>query len=90
VIAANSRELVVQLSRGNRDAARALAETLQADLNAILGSDLDATSDLRRQARQTKLAIEEVLLLIDEGDLRGAWESARDAAKEWRTTSARG
>jgi hypothetical protein len=29
-------------------------------------------------------AIEEVLTLVEESDLRGACEAARDAAKEWR------
>jgi hypothetical protein len=88
-IAANSRELIVQLSRGNRTPARALAESMQAELNTILSSDLHAESALRHHARQTMFAVEEVLALVDQGDLRGAWESARDAAKEWRATAAR-
>jgi len=50
----------------------------------ILSSDLDAASTLRQQARQTMFAIEEVLALVDQSDLHGAWEAARDAAKEWR------
>jgi hypothetical protein len=86
-IAANTRELIVQLSRGNADPAHALARRVQADLNMILSSDLDAASALRQQARQTMFAIEEVLALVDQSDLRGAWEAARDAAKEWRTVA---
>ncbi len=86
-IAANTRELILQLSRGNVDPALALAQSVQAYLNMILTSDLDATSMLRAQARQTMFAIEEVLALVDQSDLRGAWEAARDAAKEWRATA---
>lgn len=83
-IASNTRELIVQLSRGNADPAHALAQRVQADLNMILSSDLDAASTMKLQARQTMFAIEEVLALVDQSDLRGAWEAARDAAKEWR------
>jgi hypothetical protein len=83
-IAANTRDLIVQLSRGNGDPAHAMALRIQAELNVILSSDLDAASTLRQQARQTMFAIEEVLALVDQSDLRGAWEAARDAAKEWR------
>lgn len=83
-IAANTRELIVQLSRANADPAHALARRVQADLDMILSSDLDAASTLRQQARQTMFAIEEVLALVDQSDLHGAWEAARDAAKEWR------
>jgi hypothetical protein len=82
-IASNTRELIVQLSRGNADPARSLASRVQADLNTILNSDSHAAST-RQQARQTMYAIEEVLALMDQRDLRGAWEAARDAAKEWR------
>lgn len=83
-IAANTRELIVQLSRGNSDPAQALALRVQTDLNTILDADSSAASTLKRQARQTMFAIEEVLALVDQSDLRGAWEAARDAAKEWR------
>ncbi|MEQ1945804.1 MAG: hypothetical protein ABL995_01350 [Bryobacteraceae bacterium] len=83
-IANNTRELVVHLSRGNGDPARELAGRVQTDLNTILISDLDAASALKRQAQQAMYAIEEVLALIDQSDLRGAWEAARDASKEWR------
>ena len=86
-IAANTRELIVQLSRGNAHPAHTLAQSVQADLNIILSSDLDASSTLRLQARQTMFAIEEVLALVDQSDLRGAWEVARDAAKEWRAAA---
>ena len=83
-IAANTRELIVQLSRGNADLAHALARSVQADLNIILASDLQAASTVRLQARQAMFAIEEVLALVEQSDLRGAWGAARDAAKEWR------
>ena len=83
-IAANTRELIVQLSRGNADPAHALARLVQDDLNIILTSDLHAASTVRQQARQTMFAIEEVLALVEQSDLRGAWSAARDAAKEWR------
>lgn len=86
-IAANTRELIVQLSRGNADPALALALSVQAELNVILSSDLDAVSALRQQARQTMFAIEEVLALVNQSDLPGAWEAARDAAKEWRAAA---
>ena len=83
-IASNTRELIVQLSRGNADQAKTLAQSVQADLNVILSRDPDAVNNLRQQAQQTMFAIEEVLALVDQSDLRGAWEAARDAAKEWR------
>ena len=86
-IASNTRELIVQLSRGNVDAAHALAQRVQAELNMILSSDLGADSALTGQARQTMFAIEEVLALVDQSDLRGAWAAARDAAKEWRAVT---
>lgn len=83
-IAANSRELIVQLSRGNGTPARALAESIQSELNIILRSDLQEERGMQQRARQTMFAVEEVLALVDQGDLHGAWQSARDAAKEWR------
>jgi hypothetical protein len=83
-VAANIRELIVQLSRRNADPAHTLARGVQAELNMILSSDLDGASSLRQQARQTVFAIEEVLALVDQSDLRGACEAARDAAREWR------
>lgn len=83
-IAANTRELIVQLSRGNAESAQTLARSVQADLNIILTSDLNDASTVRQQARQTMFAIEEVLALVEQSDLRGAWGAARDAAKEWR------
>ena len=73
-IANNTRELVVHLSRGNEDPARALAGRVQADLKAILSSDLDAASVQRRQAQQTMYAIEEVL---------ARWSQARGRADEF-------
>jgi len=84
-IAASTRELIIQLTRGNADPAQALARRVQAELNMILSSDLDAASPVRQQARQTMFAIEEVLVLVDRSDLRGASEAARDAAREWRS-----
>jgi hypothetical protein len=86
-IAANTRELIVQLSRGNGDPALILAKRVQADLNAILGSDGEAASKLSLQARQTMYAIEEVLALVEQSDFPGAWEAAREAAKEWRAAT---
>ena len=86
-IATNTRELIVQLSRGNSKPAHALARRVQADLNIILTSDVEAAGDMKQQARQTMFAIEEVLSLVDQSDLRGAWEAARDAAKEWRAVA---
>jgi hypothetical protein len=87
MIGADTVELIVQLSRGNADPAHTLARHVHAELNMILNSGLDAESPLRLKARQTMFAIEEVLALVDQGDLRGAWEAARDAAKEWRVSA---
>jgi len=83
-IANDTQELIVLLHRRNGDPARLLAARVQADLKLILTSDLAEASALRRQVQQTMYAIEEVLELIDGGDLRGAWEAARDASKECR------
>lgn len=86
-ISSNTRELIVQLSRGNAGEAKALAQSVRADLNLILSRDPDPVNNLRQQAQQTMFAIEEVLALVDQSDLRGAWEAARDAAKEWRAAA---
>ncbi len=86
-IGADTRELIMQLSRGNADPAHTLARRVHAELNVILSSDLEPESTLKLKARQTMFAIEEVMALVDRSDLRGAWEAARDAAKEWRVTT---
>jgi hypothetical protein len=83
-VTANIRELVVQLSRGNIARAVPLAESVRTDLDAILASDTDAGSTPKLQAQQTKFAIDEVRMLVEQQDLRGALDAARDAAKEWR------
>lgn len=83
-IAHDTRELIVQLTRGNADPARTLAGRVQSGLNIILNSDLEAASNLKLQAQQTMYAIEEVLTQIGQSDLRAACEAARDASKEWR------
>ncbi len=84
-VTANIRELVVQLSRGNIARAVPLAESVRTDLDAILTSDMDTGSTPKLQAQQTKFAIDEVRMLVEQQDLRGALDAARDAAKEWRT-----
>jgi len=86
-IASNTRELMIQLGRGNLNPARDLARRLQTELNIILSSDLDGDSSLRQHVRQTMFAIEDVLALVEQSDLRGASAAARDAAKEWRVVS---
>ena len=85
-VAANIRELIVQLSRGNADAARSLAARVQGDLNMFLESDSQAASAVTDQAQQTMYAIEEVLTLVGQSNLRGACEAARDAGREWRVS----
>ncbi|MEI9813642.1 MAG: hypothetical protein WDO18_13780 [Acidobacteriota bacterium] len=83
-VATNIRELIVQLSRGNKAQAVPLAELVRADLTAILASDQDVASMPMQQAQQTMFAIDEVQMLVEQRDLRGALDAARDAAKEWR------
>ena len=60
-----------------------LAESVRSQLDMILGSDTASTSS-EHPVQQTRFAIDEVILLARQGDLEGALDAARDAAKEWR------
>lgn len=88
-IAASSRDLIVQLSRGNSGPARTLAQNIQSELSLILAADGPEENPTKRQAQQTMFDIEDVLALIDQGNLRDALGAARDAAKVWRAPIAR-
>lgn len=83
-VTANTRELIVQLSRGKRVEARVLAERVGSDLSQILASGPDRIYTSMHEVQQTKFALDEVLLLVDQNDMGGALDAARDAAKEWR------
>jgi len=85
-LGANIRELIVQASRGNEAQALRLAGLVQADLRTILSSPDDTPRASVDQTQQTLFAIDEVLMLVNQGDLQGALAAARDAGKEWRST----
>ena len=78
------QELIVQLTRRNGKQSHLLATSIRSELARILKSQPDALPVTSHPAQQTLFAIDEVLLLVGQEDLRGALDAARDAAKEWR------
>jgi len=83
-VTASIRELVVQLTRGNRTEAESLVEALSLFLNDILKSKDDPDSPHMRRAQQTFFAIEETRLMLAQQDFNAAIAAARDAVKEWK------
>ena len=84
VIRTDVQELIVQLARKNGKQALVLAESIRAELGEILKAQTDGLPVPSHPVRQTLFAIDEVLLMVEQEEWRGALDAARDAAKEWR------
>ncbi len=82
-VAANIRELIVLLMRRNAAQAEALVEGVSGFLKQTLKSKEDARCASMQQAQQTMFAIDEVRILLAQGDYPSAVAAARDAGKEW-------
>jgi len=83
-VTASIRELIVQLTRGNRPQAESIVDALSFCLKGVLKSKDDPESPQMRRAQQTFFAIDEARLMLAQRDFRAATAAARDAAKEWR------
>jgi hypothetical protein len=73
------RDLTVHIHRGNATQAGTIAADIAKRLQGMVGS-----GEENKRAQQTLFAIQEVGILLGEGDMTGALTAARDAAKEWR------
>ena len=78
------RDLTVHIHRGNATQAETIAADIAKRLQGMVRSGEDAGSFGTKRAQQTLFAIQEVGILLGEGDMTGALSAARDAAKEWR------
>jgi hypothetical protein len=89
-IISSIRDLIVALHRTNGPQAEALVTDIARYLKGMMLSGEDpATRDMQR-AQQTMFAIDEVRMLLAQGDFEGATTAARDAGKEWRLKSTAG
>lgn len=78
------RDLIVHLHRGNAGRAESIVTEVVDYLNGAMQSGADPAGVEMQRFQQTKFAIDEVRVLLSEGDFNAAGVSARDAAKEWR------
>jgi len=83
-VTASIRELIVQLTRGNRPQAESIVDNLTVFLKDVLKSKDDPASPQMLRAQQTFFAIDETRLMLAQRDFRAATAAARDAAKEWK------
>jgi hypothetical protein len=84
-VIASLRDLIVHLHRGNRAQAETIVTDVAGYLKEVMTSGADPeTLDMQR-TQQTMFAIDEVRMLLSQGDFEGAGAAARDAAKEWRS-----
>lgn len=81
----NIRDLIVHLHRGNADRAESIVADVAEYLKVAMKSGADPAGVEMQRTQQTMFAIDEVRLLLAQGDFTGAGVSARDAAKEWRS-----
>ena len=86
---ASIRDLIVHLHRGNAERAELIVNEVAGCLTEVLRAGPDPDSVDMQRAQQTMFAIDEVRMLLGQGDLEGAADAARDAAKEWRQPSSR-
>jgi hypothetical protein len=82
-VTANIRELIVQLMRGNATQAEALVEGVSGFLKQTQKSKEDRGGASIHRAQQTMYAIDEVRMMLAQGDYPSAVAAARDAGKEW-------
>jgi len=80
---ASIRELIVQLSRSNPEQSESIVNDLSRFLKGVLKSQADPSTALMRRAQQTLFAIDEVRMMLAQGDYASAVVAARDARKEW-------
>jgi hypothetical protein len=78
------RDLIVHLHRGNGEQAETLVTAVSGYLKAVMLSGADPASFDMQRAQQTMFAIDEVRMLLTQGDFEGAASAARDSAKEWK------
>jgi len=83
-VIARLRDLIVHLHRGNAAQAESILADVIAYLKQVMQSGADPGSEDMKRTQQTMFAIDEVRLLLTDGDFEGAAVAARDAAKEWR------
>ena len=83
-VLAHIRDLIVHLHRGNGTQAETIVTDVSGYLKGTLLRGADPGSFDMQRAQQTMFAIDEVRILLGEGDFGGAAAAARDAAKEWR------
>lgn len=81
---ANIRDLAVLLHRGNTSAAELIIQDVAGHLKTVMQSGASPDDIDIRRAQQTLFAIDDVRILMTQGDFEGAAEAARDAAREWR------
>jgi hypothetical protein len=89
-IIASIRDLIVSLHRSDGPQAEALVRDIALYLKGMMLSGEDPSSVDMQRAQQTMFAIDEVRMLLAQGDFEGATTAARDAGKEWRLKSTAG
>ena len=82
-VAANIRELIVHLERGNASRSEAIVADVSVFLKGLLKSKADPQGAAINRAQQTMFALDEVRLMLAEQNFRGATAAARDARTEW-------
>jgi hypothetical protein len=78
------RDLIVHLHRGNATQAESIVSNVSQHLKDVLQSGADPGDAEMQRTQQTMFAIDEVRLLLSQGDFSAAGVSARDAEREWR------
>ena len=78
------RDLIVHLHRGNATQAETIVLKVSKHLKTVLQSGDDPSGAEMQRTQQTMFAIDEVRLLLEQGDFTAAGVSARDAEREWR------
>lgn len=82
-VAANFREIAVLLRRGNIATAGPVLEQVAAHLRTSMQTAAGSSDADSKRAEQATFAIEEIRVLLSEGNFRGAAAAAAEAAKEW-------
>jgi len=89
-VLASIRDLVLHLHRNNAAQAELIVTDVAGYLKGVMQSGADPGSIDMLRTQQTMFAIDEVRMLLSQGDFDGAAVAARDAAKEWRQQPASG
>jgi hypothetical protein len=83
-VIASIRDLIVHLHRGNGTQAELIVTDVARYLKEKMLSGSDPGSLEMQRTQQTMFAIDEVRMLLSQGDFEGAATAARDAAREWK------